>query len=31
MATLILRETYRALEEEMKAIDRLKRDFPKNQ
>ena len=26
MATLILRETYRALEEEMKAIDRLKRE-----
>ena len=26
MATLILRETYRALEEEMKVIDRLKRE-----
>ena len=26
MATLILRETYRLLEEEMKAIDRLKRE-----
>ena len=26
MATLILRETYHALEEEMKAIDKLKRE-----
>ena len=26
MATLILRETYRLLEEEMKVIDRLKRE-----
>ncbi|SVA91075.1 uncharacterized protein METZ01_LOCUS143929, partial [marine metagenome] len=25
MATLILRDTYRALEEEMKSIDKLKR------
>ena len=29
MATLILRETYRALEEEMKTIDRLKRETSK--
>ena len=29
MATLILRETYRALEEEMKAIDRPKRTSQK--
>jgi len=26
MATLILRDTYRALEEEMKSIDKLKRE-----
>ena len=26
MATLILQDTYRALEEEMKAIDKLKRE-----
>ena len=26
MATLILRETYRTLEEEMKKIDRMKRE-----
>ena len=31
MATLILRETYRALEEEMKSIDKKKeRDFSKD-
>ena len=29
MATLILRETYRLLEEEMKTIDRLKRETSK--
>jgi len=30
MATLILRDTYRALEKEMKSIDKLKRDFIKD-